>query len=289
MAAKFGFSSSYEFAVHVTNTSVEERETLLEQFYRVKSKKKSRGKSRSKEMYQVTASEDLSVTRNETLPNRDVQSCRRKRNLPGTLNKDTKTLRTPIKRKPKGLQFQEESLPNKVCPKEDTVKEELPNLNEMKSSSSTHLATDAKLTCNFQSDETSSMALKCSGDSTCLDTEEHNILDSHLQGHRVNQTENNDLHTHFKPSITNDIESSPDQNIDSNDLIDTLFGDFQPIVPTTTSCSTSEAVVYQSSPPVSNPCAASVSILGRDKQKLNPDFNFATGTDCNIDELLFGF
>ena len=117
MATKFGFSSSYEFAVHVTNTSIEERETLLEQFYGVKSKKKSRGKSRSKEMYQATAKEDLSVAHNKTLPNGDVQGSRRKRNLPGTLNKDTRTLRTPIKRKPRGLQFEEESLqlPQRGC------------------------------------------------------------------------------------------------------------------------------------------------------------------------------
>ena len=110
-----------------------------------------------------------------------------------------------------------------------------------------------------------------------------------LQGHRVNQTKNSDLNTHSQSSITNDIESSHDPNIGGYALIDTLFGDFQPIVPATTSCSTSKAVVYQSSPPASNPCAASVSILGRDKQKLNPDFKSATDTDFNIDELLFGF
>lgn len=269
MAEKFGYSSPQEFAVHVASISKKERETLLDEFYGLMLKKKSSCRNKSKQTSQIKEEQSINANQEETVPNGADHSGERKRNIPRTVRR---TARASIKRKAKGLQFQEESPPKKVCPEGDSVKEAYLVSAETSDFVSPDTSSSVKLTCALPVDQDSTMDIRLqnSGDAMCL--EKDSVCDGQLKEHRGKCAK----------------ESLPiDLNLDSDAIIDRLFSDDgQPVVPASRPCNT---VTSQSSPTMSKQCTPSVSILGKVSQKLDFKPAVVTDHDLNIDELLFGF
>ena len=281
MATKFGFSSSLEFAEHVTRISKEERKALLAEFSGVSSKRKAKEKER------------VSVYKKDTTvgtsSSSGAGSSRRKQIPPKTVSRSARSAfkRTPTKRKPKRLEYLEEdsplTSPTKIISESNRVEEECLFISE--EPALLGLVADAGLTEDRRQKEESSKLLSPSTDSTCLDDGMSNELFDNLLVH--GETGSNKplvrKSSHSRVSLGKDPSQS--LYIDSNSLVDKLFDDSQPMA--SLPCTASHTAVTKSAPHSSETCSPSVSIVGR--VKLQSNTKSALDSDLNIDELLFGF
>lgn len=282
MAAKFGFSSSLEFAEHVTSISKEERKALLEEFKQVtqgsKEKGKGKGKSKAKE-------KRISESIDPEMPSSSgVGSSKRKlmQSRTGSKTARSASKRAPAKRKPKRLEYLDQDSPQ-VSPTSRGEEECLTVEGSffVSPAADTGVADDHR-----QKDESSKEHL--SADSTCLDDGIDNEL---LDNQRVHRK----LVAHKSSrSLDKDQSQSLCLNIDGNSLVDRLFEDDQPLASSPRSVAASNstrstATASKSAAPVlsSETCSPSVNIVG--KVKLQSDSKSVQNTDLNIDELLFGF
>ena len=281
MATKFGFSSSLEFAEHVTSISKEERKALLEEFKRVTQSSKEKGKGKAKE-------KGISIDP-EMSSSSGAGSNKRKRMVPRTGSRTAKSAskRAPAKRKPKRLEYLDQDSPQ-VSPRSRAEKECLTT----KESSFTSPAADTGVAEDHRQKEESSKEHSLSADSTCLDNGIDNEL---LDNQRVHRKLVGQAHKSSR-SLDKDQSQSLCLNIDGNSLVDRLFEDDQPVpsLPRSVAASSSTrstvtAAASKSAAPVlsSETCSPSVNIVG--KVKLQSDSKSAQNTDLNIDELLFGF
>lgn len=282
MAAKFGFSSSLEFAEHVTSISKEERKALLEEFNGVSSKEKGTGKSKAMEKgrasVKVKRSEDPGMSLSS-----GVGSSRRKR-TPVNKTARSASKRAPAKRKPKRLEYLEQNSPH-TSPTNRAEEECLTS----EEPSSLGLATDTGLARDHRQTEGSSKVCSHSVDSTFLDNGVGNELLDSQQMHR--ETGGNKLLERKSPRCLGKGQSqSLYVNIDGNSLVDKLFEDSQSMA--SLSCSAAvgnSAAASKSAAPTlsSDTCSPSVSIMG--KVQLQSDNKSILNTNLDIDELLFGF
>ena len=292
MAAKFGFSSSLEFAEHVTSISKEERKALLAEFNRVSSKEKGkeRGKSKPREKGKFSIEENDGMDANidpEMSSSSGVGSSKRKRMLPGTASKTARSAskRAPAKRKPKRLEYVDQDSPNSSpgavnkAEKESLASEEL-------SRTFVHPAADTGLRGDCGQTKESSKESTLSAGSTCLDS---GMGDKLLANQEVCRKKGGNK------SLDKDQSQSLYMNIDGKSLVDRLFEDSQttaslPRSVAANNNSRSTAAVTKSSTLAlsSETCSPSVNIV-QARVKLQSDKKSTLNTDLNIDELLFGF
>lgn len=272
MATQFGFSSPHKFAVHVTNISKDERERLLEEFYgHSSSKKRSRVKSKAKLQKEFEEDEDVSSEMRPLIS--EVDSSNKKKQ--NRCRSQRRTTRPVGKRK--GLQFEEESPPKKLCDKDNS-----------------NLLTNDQVQQPMSTYPSSSTVALAMDTSSACDEDLHDIVSS--QGAAMSkfkdetskmimilQDKHDKLHekepSHFqKPIRSNSLNLASD----CNSLVDSLFHDSDQVESCLPHSKSHDHLV--SSSPKSEP---SVSTLAKVKQQ--SDFKSAVATEVNIDELLFGF
>ena len=288
MAAKFGFSSSLEFAEHVTSISKEERKALLAEFNRVSSKEKGkeRGKSKPREKGKFSVEENDGVDPEMSLSS-GVGSSKRKRMLPGTVGRTARSAskRALAKRKPKRLEYVDQDSPN-TSPGTVNKAEEECLMSEELSRTFVRPAADTGLREDYRQTKESSKVCTLSADSTCLDS---GMGDKLLANQEVCRKKGGN------ESLDKEQSQSLYMNIDGKSLVDRLFEDSQTIASLPRSVaannnSKSTAAVTKSSTLAlsSETCSPSVNIV-QGSVKLQSDKKSTLNTDLNIDELLFGF
>ena len=280
MATKFGFSSSLEFAEHVTRISKEERKALLEEFNQVSSKEKGKGKSKAnKERGRISIKEKDETSTNAGLgmsSSSGTVSNKRKQGLSRTVGKAARlaSKRAPAKRKPKRLEYLDQDSP-RTSPTNRTEEG----------------CFTSALPEDGQEQGKSPEVSPLSSGATCVD---NGMGDEFLlDDQRMSRMTGDDKLSEQKSSHSLDKDQSQSRylNIDGNSLVDRLFEDSHPMaaLPCRTAVSDKATVLSESAAPVlsSETLAPSVSVVGR--VKLQSDKKSTTNTDLNIDELLFGF